>query len=239
MNETGFINIGLLIILGMIIVFLFFIAQLSVRILSRYVSWKRNILFAGVYLALLIMLIPLSYLLPRQGFIQAGADKNEINLSSPEDIITLFSSEDNPDQIKGIHKNKSQTFETHINSLSFDGSVNRGNYLVFIKRKAVDDGEVEMSSYVIERLIGEINYTKSILPAKVSLDNGYLSIAEPSHQNLEFKQFMSDFTIDQFKHLNSKSLDTYGYPDWNIIYLRVPQSTEIHNYSNNNVHVLK
>lgn len=135
MNETGFVNIGLFIILGVIIVFLFLMAQLSVRILSRYVSWKRNILFAGVYLAILILLVPLSYLLPRQGFTQVETNKNEMNLNSPEDVVTLFSSEDNPDQIKGIYKNKSQTFTAHVNSLSFDSSVNRGNNLVFIKEK--------------------------------------------------------------------------------------------------------
>ncbi|WP_425803458.1 hypothetical protein ACHOLT_17980 [Desulfitobacterium sp. Sab5] len=238
MNGTGFVNIGLFIILGVIIVFLFLMAQLSVRILSRYVSWKRNILFAGVYLAILILLVPLSYLLPRQEFTQAETNKNEMNLSSPEDVVTLFSSEDNPDQIKGIYKNKSQTFTAHVNSLSFDSSVNRGNNLVFIKRKAVDDGEVEMSSYTNELLVGGINYTKFILPPNVLLDDGYLSIKEPSHQSFEYKQFMADFTIDQFKHLNSKSLDSYSNQDWNIIYLYVPQSMEIHNYYKN-VHVLE
>lgn len=238
MNETGFINIGLFIILGVIIVFLFLAAQLSVRILSRYVSWKRNIFVAGTYLALLILLIPLSYLLPRQGFIQAATDKNDINLYSPEDVLTLFSSEDNPDQIKGIYKNKSQTFTTQLSSLSFDSSVDRGNNLVFIKRKTVDDGEVEMSSYTNELLFGGIDFAKSTLPPNVFLDNGYLSIKEPSHQSLEYKQFMADFTIEQFKHINSKSLDSYSNQGWNIIYLRVPQSMEIYNYSKN-VHVLK
>lgn len=239
MNETGF-NIILLL---MIIVIIGIIVLLSARAIgpwmSRHLSWKRNVLCAGVYLAILIMLVPISYLLPRQGFLQPSGDKSQTVLITPEDVVDSFSSVDNPGQVKGVYKNNTQTFKLDTNQLTFDESANQGNYQILIKRKAVNDGEIEVSSYTPERLIKEINYEKNILPPSISLKSGTLSIKAPSQQNLEFKQFIADFTVNQFYHINQKSFDLNRMnPGWNIIYLRVPQSVEIQG-STYNVHILK
>lgn len=241
MNETGF-NMSsillLIVILGALIFTILFFARTIRPWMTNHLSWKRNILFAGAYFAILILLVPLSYLLPKHGFIQADSKKSQISLYSPEDIITLFSSEDNPDPIKGIYKNKSQIFKVDSDSLKFFISPNQGNYQILIKRKAVDDGEVEVRSYTTEQFLGDFNYTKDISAPTIDLQNGVLSIHGGSHKTLEFKQFIADFTVDQFKHVNPKSIEPYGNPDWNIIYLSVPQSLEIKG-SSSNVHLLK
>ncbi|HVJ48151.1 hypothetical protein [Desulfitobacterium sp.] len=240
MNETGLNIIPLLLFIVIIGTIVLFSARAIGPWMSQHISWKRNILCAGVYLAILIMLVPISYLLPRQGFMQPGGDKSQTVLYSPTDVVDNFSSVENPDQVKGVYKNNSQTFKLDTNSLAFDGSVNQGNYQILIKRKDVDDGEIEVSSYTSEQIIGDINFTKNILPPSISLQSGTLSIKAPSRQNLEFKQFMADFTVDQFKHLNQNLLDNYsGDPNWRIIYLRVPQSVKIHhNLNEYNVHTL-
>lgn len=241
MNETGF-YIGsillLVVIIGTLILTLFFSMNTIRHWMTNHLSWKRNIFFAGSYLAILILLVPLSYLLPRQGFIQTDTEKSQLSLNSSDDIVTLFSSVDNPDQIKGIYKNKSQIFKVDSDSLNFH-TPNQGVYQILIKRKAVDDGEVEVSSYTTEQFFGDFNYTKDISAQTIDLQNGMLSIQQVSyHKTLEFKQFIADFTVDQFKHVNPNSIGFNGNPYWNIIYLRVPKSLEIED-SSSNVHFLK
>lgn len=209
--------------------------------MSRQLSWKRNALWAGAYLVILVILVPLSYLLPSQGFMQSDVDESQIVLDQSIDVVERVSSVEEPDQIEGIYKNKTQTFKLDTNFLTLDESATHGNYLIFIKRKGVDDGEIEVSSYATERFVGGANLAKNILPSppNISLKNGRLFINAPERLNLEFKVFMADFTVDQFKHVNQNSFDSYRSPSmWKIIYLQVPQSVEIYNSNTYNVHIL-
>lgn len=242
MNENGFFFgsiLLLVVIIGILILTLFFSLKAIRHWLDNHLSWKRNLFFAGGYLAILILLVPLSYLLPRQGFIQEDTEKNQLSLNSSEDIVTLFSSEDNPDQIKGIYKNKNQIFKVDSETHKFQIAPNQFSYQFLIKRKAVDDGEVEVSSYTTEQYLGDFNYAKEISAPTIDLQNGLLSIQPVSHhKTLEFKQFITDFTVDQFKHVNPKSIEPNRSPDWNFIYLRIPKSLEIGG-SSGNVHLLK
>lgn len=237
MTETGS---NLLIFL---IIFIGSIILLSMQVIrpwmSRRSSWKRNALWAGIYLAILLALLPLHYLIPRQEFMQSSSDNSQTGLIAPSDITESFSSVENPDLIEGVYKNSTQTFKLDTNNITFDVSAIPVSYQIFVKRKDIDDSEVEVSGYITDRFVGKISYAKSFSPPILLLKNGRLFINPPERQNLEFKAFMADFTIDQFKHINDELMrNLYTPPGEKILYLHVPQSLEIQNSNNFNLHVL-
>lgn len=240
MTETGF-NLTLLIFLIIFIGSIILFSMQAIRPwISRRSSWRRNTLWAGIYLAILFTLLPIHYLLPRQGFMQSSNDNSQTVLISPTDIIESFSSVENPDQVKGLYKNNTQTFKLDSNNITFDVSAIPVNYQIFVKRKNNDDGEIEVRSYITDRLAGKSNYAKNVSPPIISLKNGRLFINNPhEQQKLEFKAFMADFTIDQFNHANNKLMGSFQtLPGVKILYLRVPQSLELQNSNNFNVHIL-
>jgi hypothetical protein len=239
MNETGFNLIPLFFFVVITGILIFLLVRVILPWMSQRITWKRNVLGIGLYLAILTMLVPLTYLLPRQGFLQPSRDESQMALVSPEVVVGLFSSVKNPDQLQGVIKNNSQTFKLNEDSLTLDEFGNRGDYHVFIKRKDRDDGEIEVSTYIPEQLIGGFDSAKGVLPPEILLRNGRLVINPPEHQNLEFKRFMADFTVDQFKHLNQESLDIYKASFlWKAIYIKVPQNLTIDYSKGSNVHVL-
>lgn len=232
-----------LIPLFMFMIFIGILAILFTRVIKPWISgnlsWKKNSFFAGLYLALLIILVPISYLLPTQEFTQSSEDKSQNINYSPTDVIDSFSSTENPDQIQGVYKNSTQTFKLDTHALSFNEAINRGNYQIFIKRNGINDGQIEVSTYIYKQFYGKIDLTKRIPPPSISLQNGKLTIETIEHPNFEFKQFLADFTVDQFRPHNQEWFNSSRSPsDWRIIYLRVPQSLEIQNPDRYNVHIL-
>lgn len=227
-------------------IFMIFIGILVIvftRVIKPWVngnlSWKKNSFFAGLYLALLFILVPIFYLLPTQEFAQPSEVKSQNIDHSRTDVVDSFSSTENLDQIQGVYKNSTQTFKVDTHVLSFNEAINRGNYQIFIKRSDVNDGEIEVSTYIYEQFSGKIDLTKRIPPPSISLQNGRLTIETGGQSSFEFKQFLADFTVDQFRHHNQEWFYTYRSPsDWRIIYLRVPQNLEIQNPNSYNIHVL-
>lgn len=203
-------------------------------------SWKKNVFSAGLYLAILIILVPIFYSLPTQEFVQSSEGKGQRIDYSLTDVVDSFSSTENPDQIQGVYKISTQTLKLDSPILSFNEAINRGNYQIFIKkRNDINDREIEVSTYIYEQFYGDIDLTKRIPPPSISLQNGRLNIKTIEHPNFEFKQFLDDFTVNQFRNQNHERFNTYRSPsDWRIIYLRVPQSLEIQNPNSYSVHIL-
>lgn len=219
-------------LLLIIIAIVFIVPKIRLKI-SAYISWKSNLIVAGLYLGVLIMLVPISYLLPDNDFIKLIDDKDQSVLRSQNAISNLYN--DLPlkvdlDKQAGVYKLSSQTFQVAAKKLSFkfDEAIPSGNHQVFVERKDVDDGEFEVSTYVATQLVGGIDFTKLISPLAVSFQNGTVSFGSARHQRFDFRQFIPDFTVNQFKgqtfwNLNRGSAIFSGQ----IIYLRVPKSLEL------------
>lgn len=216
----------LLIILG---VALFLVKKMKFR-MNRLMTWRNNARLAGLYVVLLIALLPIYYLLPSQGFMQAG-EENNLAFSETQRDFTYgynpFPPEGNPDQLPGVYKNDSHQFEIDTNKLMLEESPNT-SYRILIARKDVDDGKIEVSSYITPHVAGGIDFTKSVLPPAIFWQQGTLLIQAPSQQQLEFRGLISDFTIKQFKQVNQgiRNMGSTSF-GWKVIYLRVPKSMEI------------
>lgn len=221
---------------------LFFVILLIVQLakpwMSRHISLKKNILFAGIYLAILVIAVPIYYGLPTQVFIQASGSKNPVIMKSPAEMQKEFGWGEpskgrvDPFEKGEAYQSSSQTFKLDTNVLTFKESNSR-NYSVYVQRKSVDDGEMDVSTYNKGDYIADIDFTRAVLPPSISIEKGTLSISAPAKQNFEFKQFVADFILKQFNR-PYPNLQT-GFSSMHtptIILIKVPKSLDIQDNSN-------
>jgi len=199
------------------------------------ITWKRSIILAGSYLGILILLVPMLYLLPNEGFANLIEDRNQaeaqsfntLSFEALTDLTNHLAFTGDFDQQKGIYKNSNHIFKVDTKKLLFNASAN-SIVKIFVERKDVDDGEIEVRTYVATQSIGTINFTTLMLPPAISYKNGTLSFMSADRQSLDFRQFNSDFTVAQFKKLNKVVGNGMSSNfEWKIIYIRVPKSLEI------------
>jgi len=233
LSPMNFILLPLMLLL--IVIVIKFVGPIIRTRVSGVMTWKRSFIFAGIYLGVLILLVPVLSMLPDKDYIKLIDNRVEaFGLSHTNidnfDFLNHLPTEGSLKKQQGIYKISSHTFKIDTNKLSFifyEPNLN-GNYRIYVKRKDVDDGEIGVSTYATTQLVGGIDFTKLILPPAVSFQKGTLSFRAPSRQTLDFKQFKNDFTVDQFKLQNYGNLvgmsASFGSQ---IIYIRVPKSMEI------------
>lgn len=191
--------------------------------IGSLITWRRSFILASIYLGILIISVPTLYLMSDKGLIKLVETSNEaVNFQSLH--------EGDLDKHPGLYKKSSQTFKSDTNKLTFNVVANMGNYRIFVERKDVDDGEIEVRTYAETQMTIGIDVTKLVPPPIITHQKGTL-ILEPSQQlRLEFKQFNVDFTAEQWKNRhrdNAKA--TYIDFGQKVIYLRVPKSMVIDN----------
>ena len=220
-----------LLILLIVVVLRDIVPMIRLKI-SAFVTWRRSFILAGIYLGILIVLVPILYLLPNKGFVMLEENRNQAETISRNTLADLFNHlplKGDLDKQPGLYKNSSHIFKVDAKKLALNGSDNGSNQ-IFVERKNVDDGEIEVSTYAATHTAGNIDFTKLILPPVMTYENGMLYIKSANRQQLDFKQFDSDFTVAQFKSLtlgvgNGVS-SSFGF-GWKMIYIRVPKSLEI------------
>lgn len=214
----------------LLIAVIFFLAMIAAKISSKiyvFMTWKRSEILAGVYLGILLLLVPILNALPKNDFLKTdSSESSNMSQSSTPDLFNLMAKGD-LDQLQGVYKNNTQTFKVDQPTLKFDLPPNSGYNQIFIERKGVDDGEIEVRTYVATQFTEGIDFTKLILPPKVSFQNGVLAL-KSEQQKLDFKLFKTDFTVGQFKPEDMINIGRMSmYFGWKAVYVRVPKSLEI------------
>jgi len=211
------------------------------------VSWRRNMLIAGVYLLLLVLAIPVFYSLPvddarvygrgseirRDGI--AGGEETETDPRtltvlrrleeeySPH-ALTFNDLEDAP----GIYKKGSRTFELAPNTTQVKYLDVEGNKKIFIERKAVNDGRIDVHTYYSRVVLSGADITALITPSEVTFSDGTLVIGPQKEQKFNFVGFKRDFTISQFTDPRPDRLSGIRFDlGWEIILIRIPPSLDI------------
>lgn len=228
----------LFIALFLVILLILLIVKSAKPWMSRHISLRRNILFVGIYLALLVLAVPIYYGLPTHAFIQASGGKNPVIMRSPEEMKNEYGwgklSKGMVDQLEkgGAYQSSSHTFKLDTKVVTFNESNSR-NYSVYVQRKTVDDGEIDVSTYNGGDFIRDIDFTKAVLPPSISIEKGTLSINGPVQQKIEFKQFEDSFILRQFNRLNPKLQNNYtSFYSPTIVLIKVPKSLDIQDNSN-------
>jgi len=216
----------------LIIVAIIFVGPKVRSIIGSVLTWRRNLILAGVYLGILILLVPMLYMLPNNDFTKLMEDRNQaektISQNSFTDLNNNLPLVGDFDQQNGLYKNSSHTFKVDTTKLAVivDERMT-GDYQIFVERKSVDDEEIEISTFVTTQppLKGSLDFTKLISPPTITFQKDTLSLMSASRQTVDFTQFNADFTVDQFKkHNYGGASANFGQ---NVIYIRVPKSLEL------------
>lgn len=200
--------------------------------MSGLLTWKRSFICACLYLGILVLMVPILYVLPNEGFIKVSVNSNQASTLYRNVFNDLFNRDNNLsldlDKQEGLYKSSSQTFKIVTNKVSFNLDPDFSPPRIFVERKAVDDGEINVSTYVGTQSVGGIDFTKLILPPVIKHQKETLPILM-NYQKINLKKFNTDLTVDQFKNgikgsINSQS-GNFGFGQ--VIYIRVPKSLEI------------
>lgn len=210
--------------------------RLKLRI---HLTWRMSLSLAGLYLGILILLVPVSCLLPRDAFFQPDESGIQADLLGPSPIESLFVDStpltgDLANQ-PGFYRNGFFTFRAEGDNadkllLQCDPNIYYTANTIFLEKKKSDDGEIEVHSYAGPQLINNMDCTKQILPPAISYKDGILSIAPATQQRLTFIQFNTDFTVRQFQARAeaTPNMNSFSTMSGNkIIYIRIPKSMEI------------
>lgn len=215
-----------------IVIFLIIVILVVFRVKLNFFKWRINLVLVGIYLAVLIMAVPIMYLLPMQDITTPVKDTNQVvEETDQEKMIPLGDIFKNYNGQSlgspgGVYQNSSKTFKFAGNTLALNIPSN-DNYNILVDRKNVDDGEIEVSSFIAPHNINGVDFTKEIEPPDISVQGNTLSIIKKKQQ-LNFAQFEANFVLDQFTHLNvhdnRSNVSSFGE---NVVLLRVPKSLEI------------
>ncbi|HZK52798.1 MAG TPA: hypothetical protein VFC84_01150 [Desulfosporosinus sp.] len=233
MNLSGMSFILLPLMIFIIVIVIRDIVPFLRTRMSGLLTWKRSFICAGLYVGILVLMVPMLYVLPNEGFIKVSTNSNQANTLYQNVLNDLFNPDDNFPldfyQQEGLYKNSSKTFKAETNKLAFNSDPNTNLPRIFVERKAVDDGEINVSTYAGTQSVGGIDITKLIVPPAMSFNKGTLSFPSNNQQVLNLKKFNPDFTVDQFKNGISESMNSsswhFGFGQ--VIYIRVPKSLEI------------
>ena len=236
MNDRGFSQSLLLIVLIIAIITIAFIVPTIRTKISIRKTWKGSFILTGLYLGVLILMVPLLTVLPDNNYIKLIENSDhDLEFTLSQDIFRDVDfvnhlTEESLNKHQGFYKISTQTFKANTNKLLFllDDSFINGHYRIFVEQKDVDDGEIGVSTYATTQLAGGIDFTKLMLPPAISFQKGTLYFKSPSRQSLEFKQFKNDFTLDQFKLQNYRnSMGMSVNLGGKVIYIHIPKSLEI------------
>lgn len=224
-----------LIIFFLLFAFFFILFRLPAKRLlpqlKPWLTWKNNLPLAGGYLVFLMLFVSLAMNLPKDYLIHPGENANGVIM---QDITFDFPDLSSPpvedlSQIPNIYKNCSRTFKLNRNTLKFSTQPETEYRQILIERKKTDDNEIEVSTYVAPHWIGPINLTHLVQPPQILLVDGTLVINPPLQQKLDFKRFDGDFSVKQFRSVDSYPLEHSANMGWKAVYLRIPKNLEIIN----------
>ncbi|MEL1135459.1 hypothetical protein AAC978_09750 [Desulfitobacterium sp. THU1] len=216
--------------------------------LNKRNKWKNNLLVAGVYFGVLVLLALFApYLDQSKGFQSPNANGKELLAEAPSNWSGdgweyhlpeggRFEDRD------GVYKNGTLTYkveEVNAPQLKIRNIGYTGYEQIYMERKASADGVIEVNTYVAPHYVRtadgkSIDYTKLVAPPRISLEEGILKIeasatdASLDRQRIAFKNFSDNFTVSQFhpepRNLNEGSSMVMGARG---ILIRIPSDLEI------------
>ncbi|MEA4900918.1 hypothetical protein [Desulfitobacterium sp.] len=234
--SISFITLSLIILI-MIILFSFIKRAVKPR-LNRFNQWKSNLLLAGGYLALLILLIPITGLLDKgESFISPNPDKELLALTpadwSKDGQKYHLPADGRFEEQTGLYENSHQTFKAEAPQLKITTAENLGNGQIFLERRGSADGIIEVATYVAPYYASAngampLDFTKLIAPPQISLEKGILKIERPIEQSWVFINFNDSFTVRQFKpEAQSAGGSSMMIQGQQGILVRIPSDLEI------------
>lgn len=231
-------SIFLLLLFLFIMIALFYVFKKVIQpSVNRVYKWRGNLLLAGVYLAVLIFLMPITALIDQgESFISQNPDKELLALApenwSENERVYPIPGDGHFENLSGMYRNSSQTFTLEVPQLEIRTIEQTGYEMIYLERKESADGVVEVSTYVAPHYARSswsvpIDFTKLVAPPQISIEKGIMKIKAPMEQNLVFRHFRDNFTVSQFKPEVQNSGGGFTVHGHKAILIRIPSDVEV------------
>ncbi|KJS13299.1 MAG: hypothetical protein VR67_04755 [Peptococcaceae bacterium BRH_c8a] len=225
-----------LVIILIIIVFVFnMISKIRIPINK---TWPVLIL----YLALLLISVPVFYAIAEPGQSMPGPGPNATGESSwveyDSHLNKFYSAiyDNRLEEYEDATINRQWSFEYDQEHLLVTASGNQNyNAMIAVKQKDVHDGKVDVANYTAVSPFSKITVAN---PPEVRLIENRLEIIPPQPKHVEMVRFNHDFTFAQFTgeglFMQSKG---FFYHEQQVLYIQVPANLIIKT-DNSTVHIL-
>lgn len=246
--SISFIFLSLLIL--MMIAFFYFMKKAVKPRLNRFNQWKSNLLLAACYLALLILLIPITGLVDQgELFISPNPDKELLALTpadwSKDRQKYHLPADGRFKEQTGLYENSHQIFKSEAPQLKIIAAEDLSNGQIFLERKESADRIIEVTTYAAPQYARAngampVDFTKLVAPPQISLEKGILKIERPLEQSWVFINFNDSFAVSQFKpEAQSTDRGSVMLQGQQGILVRIPSDLEIINDDNTRVQWVK
>ena len=217
--------IAVLPILIIILILIAFTIKKHTMRLSIPVNYKKYLVI--IYCSILLASTVALYFIPKNNLISITETNNQIsNIPNKEDFKDLTS------------QGKLATSDafTQKGNWSFDYTEKKlritsrpGNDPLFVERKNIDDGKIEVINYVAYSSFQGININDRIKTFSVNLSKNELMLYDEENYDIKINQFNSDFIIYQFKKAAPYQINTDYLPFFamKIMYIKIPKSLQL------------
>jgi hypothetical protein len=182
-----------------------------------------------IYSAVLIILAIVSYMLPENKLLKQAGNMDTINYQALQEAGQFYdlAKSGKLEQNKNITKNADYTFPIEGNQLEI--VLNNNSYCqIWVERKEVDDGKIEVGNYLSPFIAENIDITAKIKPPVINLNGNTMTIAPPV-DTINLIVFDRDFAVRQFSLNNIPRQITYSpvMVGNQAIYLRIPKNMQV------------
>lgn len=203
-------------------------------------SWRTGALISTIYLSILIVSVPVCYLLSADSFHTVVWDRSlDQTKMQVYNNLESYAEQGKLDQLSGLICTDIHSFNFPGNTLSLKVDDPSRVSTIFIVRKTLDDGIIDVSTYTTGSTINGTDFTDLAGPPKLSLQADVLTVESGLNKNINIRKFEKDFTVVQFtKQMNEFTGNGIDFGD-TILYIQVPKNLEIQQGNNYNVKIFE
>ncbi len=189
-------------------------------------SKRVRLIFSG-YLAVLIICMVVSTVLPVKGIIQLQkVNRDELDRES----VALYDKAKAGDisQFDRTFLHKKWDFDVQGQQLKIAGNgENFYNITVMVERKGQNDGHIEAGFYMTRSEVDGLDISKLVAPPQLKLANGHLNVTNSPKNKLRLSQFTNVFSVKQFTGENPFGHESYTSEGQSILYMKIPKDLKL------------
>ena len=193
---------------------------------GRFSYLRRVKVVFTVYLAVLILCMIVSLLLPPPGGVELKRVKDKEVERESQQLYEL-AAEGRVEALDPAFLGKKWVFDYDQQRL--DLAFQDGNMMmpVIVKRKAGDDGKIEAAYYRARYSMNGFDITKLIDDPKLQLSNRTLTLLKQASGKLKFSTYNSVFSVKQLKGESGTGFSSSSIGGTRILFLSIPKNLEL------------
>lgn len=202
---------------------------------GKYVYSHRVRLVFGGYLAVLIICMVLSNILPAKSMAQLeNVDGNKLDQESIELYDAAIAGNINQYDSKFLRKKWDFDYQGEQLKIATDDET-FFNITIVVEKKEQNDGQIEAGFYMTRSSVNGLDITKLVQPPQLKLTDKLLLLSNSPKNQIKFAQFANVFSLKQFTEESFFGQHASSREGQSILYLKVPKDLQITDTSNQNL----